>query len=64
MATKKKATKKKAGKKKAGPEALLRWNPIRRGDPPPPFFNKLDQVAQKQFVDFVNKVANLAIRQR
>jgi hypothetical protein len=56
MATKKKAAKKKAGKKKAiAVSAILRWNPRRGGDPPPPFFNKLDQVAQKQFTDFMNK---------
>lgn len=63
MATKKKATKK-AGKKKAAPAAILRWNPGRRGDPPPPFFSKLDQISQKQFVAFVNKVASIAARGR
>jgi hypothetical protein len=63
MVTKKKATKK-AGKTKAAPAAILRWNPGRKGDPPPPFFNKLNQVAQKQFVAFVNKVASIAARGR
>jgi hypothetical protein len=61
MATKKKAAKKKATKKTAAKSksfltAVLRWNPRRGGDPPPPFFNKLDQVAQKQFTDFINQV--------
>ena len=65
MATKKKAAKKKATKKSA-PKSfnvapVLRWDPRRGGDPPPPFFNKLDTVAQKQFADFVNKA--LARRQ-
>jgi len=59
MATKKKAAKKKATKKTAtksfGVASILRWNPRRGGDPPPPFFNKLDPIAQKQFEDFVNK---------
>lgn len=59
MATKKKTAKKKAGKKLAAKSlavtAVLRWNPRRGGDPPPPFFNKLDLVAQKQFTDFINK---------
>lgn len=59
MATKKKAAKKKATKKTAakslGVAAILRWNPRRGGDPPPPFYNKLDAIAQKQFADFINK---------
>jgi hypothetical protein len=65
MATKKKAAKKKAGKtvaaKALAVTQLLRWNPRRGGDPPPPFYNKLDPIAQKQFTDFVNKA--LAKRQ-
>jgi hypothetical protein len=58
MATKKKAAKKKAAKKTAAKSlsVVLRWNPRRGGDPPPPFFNKLDTIAQKQFADFINKV--------
>jgi len=59
MATKKKAAKKKATKKTSAKSfnvaAVLRWDPRRGGDPPPPFFNKLDTIAQKQFADFVNK---------
>jgi len=55
MATKKKAAKKKAGPKSLSVAAALRWNPRRGGDPPPPFYNKLDTIAQKQFEDFVNK---------
>ena len=66
MATKKKAAKKKATKKPAAKSfnvaAVLRWDPRRGGDPPPPFFNKLDTIAQKQFADFVNK-AIIARRQ-
>jgi hypothetical protein len=57
MATKKKAAKKAGTKKSAAAISadVLRWNPRRGGDPPPPFYNRLDQVAQKQFADFVNK---------
>ena len=66
MATKKKAAKKKATKKSApksfSVSAVLRWDPRRGGDPPPPFYNNLDTVAQKQFADFVNK-AIIARRQ-
>jgi hypothetical protein len=65
MATKKKAAKKKATKKTAPKSltvsAVLRWDPRRGGDPPPPFYNKLDTIAQKQFADFVNRA--LARRQ-
>jgi hypothetical protein len=59
MATKKKAAKKKAGKKSTAKvlavAPILRWNPRRGGDPPPPFYNRLDPIAQKQFADFVNR---------
>lgn len=57
MATKKKAAKKAGTKKKAASISVevLRWNPRRGGDPPPPFYNRLDQVARKQFEDFVNR---------
>jgi len=61
MATKKKAAKKKAGRKILAVTSVLRWNPRRGGDPPPPFYNKLDPIAQKQFADFVNRA--LAKRQ-
>jgi len=60
MATKKKAAKKKAAKSLAV-TSVLRWNPRRGGDPPPPFYNRLDPIAQKQFADFVNRA--LAKRQ-
>jgi hypothetical protein len=55
MATKKKAAKKKTAAKSIAVTSILRWNPRRGGDPPPPFYNRLDLVAQKQFADFVNK---------
>jgi hypothetical protein len=54
MATKKKAAKKTPSKSIAV-TSVLKWNPRRGGDPPPPFYNRLDLVAQKQFADFVNK---------